>query len=501
MHTLHTRAGTIHKSWAEEHPAESEDEEVNLWNVAWCPLLQGMARLCCDKRPHIRTSSLTTLTRSLLFSDLAALASFEWESAFTHVLFPMLSLLLVKSQPGEKNAMEETRTRAATLLGKVFLQHLGPLTSLQTFTALWMTILDYMEKFIKAASSDLLADAVPESLKNMLLVMDATGIFFDENGQSTEVWRQTWERLETFLPKLMVDLFGKKDRSQGQSIVQPAAPAVVSPPPSVKSDSSASVASTQQLQQQMQQMSVSTSSGSNLPSPTGSEPPKISEVPQPTVAPPVAASIPAPISSISVSSAGSASSPPSVISPPPLSPVDPPVLPASAFTVPGQTPALPPSVGPAKVNLPSAPQIGPMPPPPSFIPSTTTTLPPEPAGINPPALPPTGMPISPPSLPPLPTGFQPIHGATPSTQSPVPMANPKAIIPGSVVNASGTFASYFGQVPAGSAGPNGQPLPLTGAETPVTMAGNILTAAFTPSLPAMGKQVVVSQQPQPPTSN
>ena len=75
----------------------------------------------------------------------------------------MLSQLLVKSKPGERNAMEETRTRAATLLGKVFLQHLTPLATLQTFTALWLTILDFMEKFIKAATSDLLADAVPES--------------------------------------------------------------------------------------------------------------------------------------------------------------------------------------------------------------------------------------------------------------------------------------------------------------------------------------------------
>jgi len=49
--------------------------------------------------------------------------------------------------------MEETRTRAATLLGKVFLQHLTPLASLPTFTALWLTVLDFMEKFMKAATS------------------------------------------------------------------------------------------------------------------------------------------------------------------------------------------------------------------------------------------------------------------------------------------------------------------------------------------------------------
>ena len=158
VHTLHTRAAQIHYSWAEEikYCAGTEEEQsenreqdkkgtdtelskageelagfgtashhsstnsVNttsrLWISAWCPLLQSMARLCCDRRSHIRTSALTTLQRALLFHDLQKLSSTEWEAAFTSVLFPMLSQLLVTSKPGERTAMEETRTRAATLL-------------------------------------------------------------------------------------------------------------------------------------------------------------------------------------------------------------------------------------------------------------------------------------------------------------------------------------------------------------------------------------------------
>ena len=135
----------------------------------------------------------------------------------------MLSHLLVKSKPGERTAMEETRTRAATLLGKVFLQHLTPLATLQTFTALWLTILDFMEKFIKAATSDLLADAVPESLKNMLLVMDTAGIFLSSsqsisNEKTTPLWDLTWDKLDTFLPNLMPDLFGDRQRANNQGV-------------------------------------------------------------------------------------------------------------------------------------------------------------------------------------------------------------------------------------------------------------------------------------------
>lgn len=47
MHTLHTRAASIYKSWAEEEqsyqdPNDSVDAGINaLWLKCWCPLLQG----------------------------------------------------------------------------------------------------------------------------------------------------------------------------------------------------------------------------------------------------------------------------------------------------------------------------------------------------------------------------------------------------------------------------------------------------------------------------
>ena len=66
--------------------------------------------------------------------------------------------------------------------------------------------------------TDLLSDAVPESLKNMLLVMDTAGIFESverQTNQSASLWDLTWDKLDTFLPSLMSDLFG--DRHKGMS--------------------------------------------------------------------------------------------------------------------------------------------------------------------------------------------------------------------------------------------------------------------------------------------
>ena len=167
MAVLHAQALEVHTAF--ERPT------AELWDTAWCPVLQGMARLCCDTRAAVRTQALTLLQRSLLLPDLQVLAPLQWEFAFLRVLFPMLRRLLElggAARELDRQGREETKLRASMMLAKVFLQHLTSLASLPTFAALWLTILDLIAQFKASAATDILADALPESLKNMLLVMD-----------------------------------------------------------------------------------------------------------------------------------------------------------------------------------------------------------------------------------------------------------------------------------------------------------------------------------------
>merc|ERR1712241_753743 len=109
----------------------------------------------------------------------------------------------------DRQGRDETKLRASMMLSKVFLQHLTSLASLPTFTALWLTILDLVGQFCASASTDILSDALPESLKNMLLVMDTSGrdLFFTELGQPTPLWGLTWGKIDSFLPKPRDELF------------------------------------------------------------------------------------------------------------------------------------------------------------------------------------------------------------------------------------------------------------------------------------------------------
>ncbi|EAT38431.1 AAEL009678-PA [Aedes aegypti] len=207
MHTLHTRTAKIFRWWAEEGGAVPQCSA--LWSQGWCPLLQGIARLATDQRRQVRTSAITCLQRALLVQDLQTLTGLEWAGCFKQVLFPLLSELLAEKpiKPADAGLLEESRMRTATIMSKVFLHHLTPLIGLAGFNELWLEILDYFERFMKIGS-DMLYEAVLESLKNMLLVMHSVCVFHNSDGVTHSVlWDVTWQRISGFLPNLKDELF------------------------------------------------------------------------------------------------------------------------------------------------------------------------------------------------------------------------------------------------------------------------------------------------------
>ena len=217
---LHNRAPKMLKSWAAEDVVTSSADSAgvvnsqqksssssiagfSLWDQCWLPLLLAIGRLCCDSRREVRMDALGRLQRCLLTHEMLCLTSKEWESCFNVVFLPILHQLLESSvNPNDPSGMEETRMRAANTLSKVFLQRLNTLLSLPNFLDLWVDILMCMKKYMHADNSELLAEAIPESLKNILLVMQ-TARLFDVRSQFTIV---TWKTLDEFLPKLQSEI-------------------------------------------------------------------------------------------------------------------------------------------------------------------------------------------------------------------------------------------------------------------------------------------------------
>lgn len=215
MHTLHTRTAQIFRWWAEE--GGSVPQCTALWSQGWCPLLQGIARISTDHRRQVRTSAITCLQRALLMHDLQTLTGPEWAGCFRQVLFPLMSFLLAETPENnrtEPGLIEESRMRVSTIVAKVFLHHLVPLRTLPNFTELWIEVIQYLERFMKIGT-DMLYEAVLESLKNMLLVMYSVKAFHNADGTTyTALWTLTWERVGAFLPTLKEELF--KDNGELQ---------------------------------------------------------------------------------------------------------------------------------------------------------------------------------------------------------------------------------------------------------------------------------------------
>jgi brefeldin A-resistance guanine nucleotide exchange factor 1 len=234
--TLHVKVHEIYTNWA------MSDSKITasipfLWENCWRPLLQAIARLCCDCRREIRMQALTTLQRAMLLPEFSNMEPQQWENCYADVLFPLLLKLLDNISPKEPFDVEETRVRAIQLISKVLLNHLNKLTVLPTFGALFIRILDFMRRYWNCERSELLKEAIPESLKNMILVLDNSGIFV----ASPELYTATLDGLKPFLPELVEEIMQnlpvkhqeafRQHRPNVTSPISSATP-VQSPPPS-----------------------------------------------------------------------------------------------------------------------------------------------------------------------------------------------------------------------------------------------------------------------------
>lgn len=216
LYTLYIHAGEIFKVRSKKNEIK---EPINLWNQAWRPLLQGIARLCCDSRQSVRAAAITYLQKILQSHDLMNLSATEWSQCLEQILFPLLAKLLNPMACNDPAGIEETRIRLAMLLSKVFLHNLTMLLCLPGFLPLWLTVLDLLKRYMHADNSELLLEAIPETLKNMLLVMSSTGVL---NAES-HIWQPTWQMINIFLPNLKGELLPDPTLDQLSPEAMPAA--------------------------------------------------------------------------------------------------------------------------------------------------------------------------------------------------------------------------------------------------------------------------------------
>ncbi|RFU30168.1 hypothetical protein B7463_g6156, partial [Scytalidium lignicola] len=221
---------------------QSHLESKEAWAAYWSPIFGALTTQCTNPCREIRHQAFSSLQRTLLSPELTSGDHEEWTAIFGEVLFPLIvRLLKPEVYSSDPVGMSETRVQAATLLCKIFLHYLVLLSKWEGMLDLWLKILDIMDRLMNSGQGDSLEEAVPESLKNILLVMSSSGYLTppSKDPSQKELWVETWKRIDRFLPDLRKELnlddvsdtnqTEAGEQQQDQQQAEEAAPAEASP--------------------------------------------------------------------------------------------------------------------------------------------------------------------------------------------------------------------------------------------------------------------------------
>ncbi|KIL69583.1 hypothetical protein M378DRAFT_190012 [Amanita muscaria Koide BX008] len=188
------------------------------WKQLHLPLLASLGRQSANAAREVRHGAITYLQRIILGSRVVAAEDDDTLVAdtFNRVIFPLIDELL-KPQVLKRDSqgMPETRLRASALLCKAFMHlELRENWNNHDFRLLWIQILDLLDRLMNVDKHDPLYEAVPESLKNIILVMHSSDLLAPppESGEDTRdelqrtLWTATHERLERFLPGFLKEV-------------------------------------------------------------------------------------------------------------------------------------------------------------------------------------------------------------------------------------------------------------------------------------------------------
>lgn len=234
---------------------QSEQKDDELWSEYWGPLFHCFASAVRDPRGKVRNCALSVLERVFASRGSTELLSAnQWYKVLLTVVLPLMTQLFstqgyftatleaekeaqrkIKEERTIRNrsrsfatsidhdeqlirsvtaACSRTRMRAVVLTSKTFLQHhiaIAAGLSEGSFTKLWMDVIEVFRIAVESGSqdddggekrgtdADDVNEHVPESVKNMLLVLCDSGLL---SRKQQERWDSTFTMVRRFIPDI-----------------------------------------------------------------------------------------------------------------------------------------------------------------------------------------------------------------------------------------------------------------------------------------------------------
>ena len=182
-------------AWASSATTTDEDE-AEIIAGAWGDVVRELGRIGHeDARAAVRDDAVLTLQRVLLGARELDAGGDLWLSTFDSVLLAALRQLaetVRKTRGRDGGAAENTARIAVSCVTKTLLQYASKMRDEDedAFAGALLAVLDAAASLRAGAKTDELVDAVPEAIKNVLLVLSASEIVTRES----ETWDKMWAR-------------------------------------------------------------------------------------------------------------------------------------------------------------------------------------------------------------------------------------------------------------------------------------------------------------------
>lgn len=182
-------------AWAASSTVTNE-AKAEIVAGAWGDLVRELGRISYeDVRAAVRDDAILTLQRVMLGAESLDVGGDLWINMFDSVLLAMVKELtetVRKSRGRDGGAAETTARIAVSCVTKTFLQYAPKMRSEDddAFSLVLMAMMDALSILHKHAKTEELVDAVPEAVKNVLLVLCAGGSVKKED----TLWKKIWSK-------------------------------------------------------------------------------------------------------------------------------------------------------------------------------------------------------------------------------------------------------------------------------------------------------------------
>ncbi|DBA68573.1 TPA: hypothetical protein ACH3X2_013515 [Trebouxia sp. C0005] len=211
----------------------SDAQPQVLVSELWLSVLQAFTRISLEANEHLRNHAVVILHRSVVASEGLGVWGGLWIQVMGDLLLPLMADLAryVSTRYREFPGVDKSLRISVNMVTKTLLQYLMLLVPDPDFPELWARILQVLQDCTKNRIEEL-SEAVPETLKNVLLVMASRGVLTRDwkDSEGRALWDMTWHKAHSISsglsPQLLVSSGLEKEPPRGPA---PSSPSQAAP--------------------------------------------------------------------------------------------------------------------------------------------------------------------------------------------------------------------------------------------------------------------------------